>query len=143
MITSPIWYGDGGFVVRITSLFHFSCMCLIWFDIDIFSWIFVMKMLLSLQAVTTWNLLHFPGRFWLDTTSRTCFTVVSYFMTTPRIQKVVLFLYGNTCVHGLLFVDWYIYDILWCSQYFTTIPIGLTLGGKLTLTSNISYLTNG
>ena len=79
----------------------------------------------------------------LDIAFRTCWTVVDYFMPILSIQTLVLFLSGKEWFHGMLFVYWDIYDILLCPQYCATIPIVVPLGGKLTLTSNISYLMKG
>ena len=33
--------------------------------------------------------------------------------------------------------------MLWCSQYWETMPIGVPLGAKVTLTSIVSYLIKG
>ena len=65
------------------------------------------------------------------------------FLTILRIQTLVLFLVGTVWLHGLLFYDWEMYDMLWCSQYCVTIPMGVHIGGKLTFPSNISSLIKG
>ena len=74
---------------------------------------------------------------------KTFWAVVGYFLPILRIQKIVLFLAGNSLFHGLLFFDWVVYDIFWCSKYCATMPMGMPLGGKLALTSNISSLMKG
>ena len=102
-----------------------------------------LKMSLSLRAVMTWTLLHFPVSCWIDMASKKCWTVFGYFLPMIRIQTLFLFLSGNAWFHGLLFFDWEIYYMFWCSQYFATMPIGVPLGGKFTLTSNIPYLMEG
>ena len=112
---------------RLSIFFPMAWMCLIWFNMHLFSC----------------TLLHFPVSFWLEMDSKTCWTFVGSFLTIMRIQTLVLFLYGNELFYGLLFVDWWIYDTLWCSWYFVKIPIGAPLGGKLTLASNISSLMKG
>ena len=43
----------------------------------------------------------------------------------------------------MLFSDLEIYGMFCCSQYCVIIPLGLPLGGKFTLTSNISSLIKG
>ena len=95
---------------------------------------------LFLRSVMTWTLLHFTVICWLGIASRTCWDALGYFLPIPRIQTLVLFLYGKEWFHGLLFFDWEIYDMLWCSHYCATIPIGVPPGGKLTWPSNISSL---
>ena len=143
MTTYPIWSGVGGFVGRLISLFPIYWMCVIWLNMDIFSWIFVMKMLLSLQYVMTWTLLHFSVSCWIDISSRMFWTVFGSFMPILRIQKLVLFIGGKSLFHELLFVELEIYDMLWCSHYCATIPRVVPLGVKSTWTSNISYLVKG
>ena len=138
MITSPIWFGVGVFLGRLIGLFNIDCMCLILLNIDIFYWIFFPTIFFSLRSVMTWNMLHFPDSFWLDISSITCWKIIGYFITMLGIQKLVLFLDGKSCFHGLLFIDWEIYDMLWCSLYCATIPIGVRISGKSNLTSNIS-----
>ena len=135
--------GVGGFVGRLISFSPIDWMCLIWFDMHLFSWIFFLTIYLPLQAFMTFTLLHLLVSCWLDMDSKNCWTVVGSFMPMLRIQKLVLFLAGNEWFHGLLYFDWEIYDRLWCSQYCATMPMGVTLGGKLTLNSNISYLMQG
>ena len=135
----PIWSGVGGFLWKLISLFSISWMCLIWLNVHLFSWILVLKIILSLRDVMTCTLLHFPVIFWLEMYYKTCWTVVGSFLTIMRIQTLILFLSGDRLFHGLLFVDWYIYYMLWCSHHCDTIPMGVPIGVKLTLTSNISY----
>ena len=55
-------------------------------------------------------------------------TVVGYFLPMMSIQKSVLFLSEKAWLHELLFVDWEIYDMLWCSQYCAKISRGVPLG---------------
>ena len=64
------------------------------------------------------------------------------FLPMMRIQELVLFISRKAWFNGILFYDWLIYDMLWCSQYCDTITIGVPLGGILTRTSNISSLIN-
>ena len=129
LTTSPIWYSFVGFVGRLISLLLMACMCLIWLNIHIFYWILVLMMSLSLQDMMICTLLHFPVNLLFDMDSKTCLTDVGYFMTMLRIQALVPFLYGNAWLRGLLFSDWDIYFMLWCSQYCVTIPMGVSLGG--------------
>ena len=131
------------FLVRLISLFLMTCMCLIWLNMHMFFWRLVMIMSLSLWSVITCTLLHFPVSSWLDMASKTCWTVFGSFMLILRIQKLVLFLSGNEWLHGLLFSDWDMYNMLWCSHYCVQIPMGLPLRGKLKFTSNISSLIKG
>ena len=118
-------------------------MCLIWLNMDLFSWRFVLGVFLSLQDVMTWTLLHFLVSFWIDIDYTTCFTGVGCFMLIFRIQTFVRFISGTAWFHGLLFVYWEIYGVLWCSQYCDMIPIVVPLGEKLIWTSNISSLMKG
>ena len=143
LTTSPLWYGVGGFLGRPISVFPMACMFLIWLNIRLFSWILVMMISLSIRSVIPCNLLHFPVICWLDMASKTCWTVVSHFLTMLRIQTLVLFLAGNAWLNGLLFSDLHIYGMLWCSKDCVTIPMGVLLGGKLTLTLNISSFIKG
>ena len=143
MNTSPIWYFVGSFVGRLIGLFPMNWMCMIWLNTYLFYWRLVLIMYLSLRAVMTRTLLHFPVSFLLEMDYKTCWTVVGYFLPMPRIQKMVLFLDGNKWLHGLLFAYWLIYDILWCSKYCVKMPMGILLGRKLILTSNISSLIKG
>ena len=117
-----------------------SCMCLIWLNMHLFYWILVLMISSSLRAVMTCILLNFPVSFWLDMASITCWTDVGYFLPMLIIQKLVLSLAVNVWLHGIIFYDWEMYDMLWCSQYWVTIQMGLPLGRKLILPSNISYL---
>ena len=65
--------------------------------------------------------------------------VVVYFLTMLNIYTLVLFIEikSQSCV--ILFVYWDIYYMLGCSQYMETKPIGVLHGGKVIVTSNISY----
>ena len=143
MTTSPIWSGIGGSVGRIISLFLIYCMCMIWLNMDIFYWRFVLTIFLSLRALMAWELLSFRFSCWPDISSRTCWTDIGSFLSILRVQTLVPFFPGKALFQGLFFVDWEIYDMLWCSHYCATIPIRITLGGKLKLTSNISFFVNG
>ena len=112
-ITNIIWWWR---LCRIlTSFFHISWIYLILFNIYLFSWILFLTMLLSLLYVMALTLLNFPIRCWLDIASRTCCTIFGYFLTIIRIQILVLFISSKAWFRGLLFVDWDIYDMLWCS----------------------------
>ena len=137
MIKSTIWYDVGGFVGRLISLLPISWIFMIWLNMDLFYWRFVLAIFLYLRAVIAWTLLYFPVSCWLDISSRTYWNVVGYFLPMLSIQKLVLFLDGKVLLHGLLFVDWEIYDMLWYSQYCVTIAIGVHTGGKLTWTSKV------
>ena len=125
------------FLGRIISFLPMACMCLIWLNMHLFSWRLVLIMYLYLRAVMKCTRLHFPVIFWLEMASKTCWTVVGSFLPLLKIQKCVLFLSGNAWFHGLLFYDWEMYDMLWCSHYCVTIPMLVPLGGKLTFNSNI------
>ena len=80
---------------------------------------------------------------WLGMCSENYWTVVGSFLPMMRIQSLVLFIAVKEKYHGLLFFDWKIYDVLWCSKYCDTMTIGVPIGGKFTLTSNISSLMKG
>ena len=54
-----------------------------------------MIMSLSLRAVITCILFHFPVNFWIDMASKNCWTVVGSFLLIMRIQTLVLFLTVN------------------------------------------------
>ena len=142
MTTSPIWSGVGDFLGRIIIFpYGLDVSYLIQYKsvlLKIFLAIF-----LSLQDVMKWTLLHFPVSFWLDIVYGTCWTVVGYFIKIINIYTLVLFCAVKSKFQGILFVYWEIYDMLWCSHYFATIPIGVPLGGKLSVTSNISYFVKG
>ena len=124
-------------------MFPIYWMCMIILNMDIFDWILVLAVLLSLRAVMTCTLLYFNVSFWLDTAYKLFWNVIGSFIPIMRINKLVLFIAGMSWFHGILFFDWEIYDMFWCSQYCDTITIGLPLGGKLTWTSNIPYLMTG
>ena len=100
-------------------------------------------MFLSMRDVIKWTLLNFPVSCWIDISDRTCCTVVGYFLLMTRIKTLVLFISWKEWFHGLLFLEWEIYDILLCSQYFASIPIGVYPFGKLTLDSNIQPFMKG
>ena len=141
--TSTIWSIVGGFVGRLIIFFSISCMCLIWLNMHLFSWILVLMISLSLRVVMTCTLLHFPVSFWSDMNSKTFFTDVGYFLPIMRIQTFFLFIFGNAWFHRLLFSDWYMHDMLLCSQCCVVIPMVVPLGGKSILTSNILSLIEG
>ena len=143
MTKSSIWSGVGGFVVKLISLYPISWSCLIWLNMNLFSWRLVLIMFLSLRDVMTCTLLYFYFNIWLEMASKTCWNVFGTFMLILSIQSLVLFLSGNTWSHGLLFSDWEIYDMLWCSQYCVLMPMEVHLSGNFTLTSDISYLIKG
>ena len=83
--------------------FPVAWMCPIWFNMDMFPWWFVLKILLSLRSVNIWILLHFPVIFWLGIASMNCGTNVGHFLPIMRICVLVLFLSGEARSHGLLF----------------------------------------
>ena len=118
-------------------------MCIILLNMNIVYRRLVLMIYLSLRAVMKCTLLNFPVCFWLDMASRTWCADVGYFLPMMSIQKVFLFIAVNAWFHGLLFSDWDMYDMLWCSQYCVVMPMGVPLGGKLTVHSNISYLIKG
>ena len=86
----------------------------------------------------TCTMMHFSVSCFLEMASKNYWTDVYSVLPMPKIQELVLFLAGNTWLHEMFFYL-YMYDVLWCSQYCVTIPMGLSLGGRLTLPSNISY----
>ena len=131
------------FFRKTNYFFPITPMSLIWLNMDIFPWILVLAMFLSLQYVMMQNLLHFTFNFLLDIDYKTCWNVVGYFLPMLRIQTLALFLYWKVLFNGLLFVDWEIYEMLWCSHYYDPIPIGAPICGKSTKTSNISSLIKG
>ena len=130
-------------VLEFFILLLMAWMCLILLNIHLFSWRLVLIISLSLRAVMICTLLHFPLSCWLEMDSKNYWTVVGSFLQMIRIQTLVLFLYVNAWFHRMLFSDWEIYYMLWFSPYCVTMPMGLPLDGKLTLTSNISYFING
>ena len=141
LTTSPIWSGVGGFLGRRISLLPTAWMCLIWLNMHLFPWILVLIMSLSPRDMMTRTLLYFTVSCWLDMASKTFWNVVDYFLPITRIQTVVLFRSGISWLHGVLFVDREVYDMLWGLQYCATVPMGVPISRKLMLTSNISYLT--
>ena len=118
-------------------------MCLIWSNMHLFSWILVLIMSLYLRDVMTWTLLHFPVSCWLEMDYKTCWTVIGSFMPILRTQTLILFLSINKWFYAMLFANWEIYDMLWCSQCCVIIPMEVPLGGKSTLAWNISTLIKG
>ena len=142
LTTSPIWSGVGGFVGRLISLFQMAYMCMIWLNMNLFSWRLVLMVSLSLMVVMTCTLLRFPMSFLLEMDSKTCWTDFVSFLPMPRIQILVLFIDINVWFRGRLFYGWEMYDMLWCAQYCVIIPMGVPLGVKSTLPSKISSLIN-
>ena len=140
---SPIWSGVVDFLFRLISLFLVAFMCLIWFNIHISYWRLLPMMSLSLREVITCTLLHFPVSWWLDMAYRTWCADVGSFLPMLRIQPFVLFISGNAWFHGMLFSDWEMYDMLWCSQYCVVISMGALLDGKSTLPPNTISLIKG
>ena len=134
-------------MLDILKEYKFACSqwpgCVWFYWICIYFWRLVLVMSLSLWVVMACTLLHCPVSWWLDMDSKNCWTDVGSFLPMMKIQTLVLFLSGNAWFNGLLFSDWVMYDILWCSQYCAIITMGVTLGGKLTVPSNISYLIKG
>ena len=106
LTTSPMLSGVGGFLVRLITLFRIALIYLIWLKMDMFSWIFVIKISLSLCAVITWTILHMSVRCWPDMVSMTCNTIVGYFLTMLIIHSLVIFIEDTARFHGVLFVDW-------------------------------------
>ena len=103
LTTSPIWYGDGGFYGIIISLFSSSWMCLIWFNMDRFYQIFVIKILFSLCDAMTWIFLNLTVIYWAETVSMTCCADVVTFHTIIIIHALVLSLACDDWFHGVLF----------------------------------------
>ena len=91
----------------------------------------------------TQNLLHIPVSCWLYLCSRTFWNVIGSFIQMLRIHAFVMFCAVKARFQRLLFVEWNIYDMLRCSYYCVTIPIGLTIGRKLKVTLNVSSLMKG
>ena len=81
----------------------------------------VLTIFLSLWDMMMWTFLHFIFSYWLEMAYKTCCTFVGYFLTMLRIQKLFLSLAGMVWFHGILIFDWEIYDMLWWTQYFSTI----------------------
>ena len=108
-------------------------MCLIWLNMHLFSWRLVLRMSLSLQVVMECNVFNIHMSFWIEMDSKTRWTDVGSFMQMLRIQKLVLFLAGNSWLHGILFYYWDIYDMLWCSQYCVIIPMGVPCWWKMNI----------
>ena len=115
-------------------------MCLILLNMHLLYWILVLMMSLSLRVLLTCTQLDFPVSCWLGMASKKCCIGVGSFLPMLRIQTFVLFLSGNEWYHGMLFSDWEMYYMLWCSQCCVVISMGLPLGVKLTLSSNILSL---
>ena len=105
LTTSPMWSGIGGFVGRLMSLFPMVSMCLIWLNMDLFSWIFSLKIFLPLCYVTTWILLYLTLICWLDMASVTCCTDVGYFLPILIIHTLVLFILGSSLFYGIFFTE--------------------------------------
>ena len=59
----PIWYGVGGFLVRLISLLPIVWMCIIWLKVDMFPWRLFFTVFLCLRSVMTWIILHVTVRF--------------------------------------------------------------------------------
>ena len=113
LTTYPLWYCIGCFVWGLIILFIMFWRCMIWLDIDLFSWRFVLTIFLSLRVVMTWTLLHLPVTCLLNMASKNCCTVVGYFMPMFNIKKGVLFLSRKEWFHGLIFIEWeinYLFD---------------------------------
>ena len=88
MTILSIWSGVGGFVGRLISLFPIAWMCLIWFNIDLFYWIFVLTMLLYLRDAVTWTLLHFPFSCWIDIAYITFWTFFLLFFFNDKYTYI-------------------------------------------------------
>ena len=84
-----------------------------------------------------WIIMNLTAICWLEMDSMTCGNVVGYFIPMAIIHTLVIFIAGKSRFHGILFVDWDTYDTLWCSEYWSTIKIGLPLGVKND--SNLRY----
>ena len=131
LTTSAIWSDFEGFVGILIILFPMACMCLVWLNVHLVSWILVLMMFVSRQADNKCTLLHFSVIWWLYKYYKTSWTGFGSFLPMLRIQTFVLYLTGNSRLHGMLFSDWYIYYMLWYSQYCVTMTMGVSLGGKL------------
>ena len=92
---------DNQFVLLFIEYFLFIL------KMDLFSWIFSLKIFLSLRDVTTWILFNLPVICWLDMNSMTCCTVAGYYFPMIRIYTLVQFLSDNAWLHGILFFDKY------------------------------------
>ena len=112
--TSTIWYGVGSFLVRPIMLFPIHWIFMILLNMDLRYWRLVLKMFLSLRDMMKCNLLYFTVSCWIEMAYKTCWNVVGSFLKMLRIQTLVLFLSVREWLHGMLFVDWEIYDMLWC-----------------------------
>ena len=120
-----------------------ACMCLIWFNMHLFYWILVLMMSLYIRVVITCTLFYFNVSFWPEMAFKFFLTDVGSFLPILKIHPLVLFLAINPLFHWLLFSDWEMYDMFWCSNYFVTMTKVVHIGVKLTLASNISYLIKG
>ena len=140
MTTSEILSSVGGFAEEIVCLFIIAWMSLILFRIYLIAWRFVLEVFLSLRDLLKWTLLYFPVSCLLYIASRNIWAAVGSLFLILRIQPLVLFFAEKAGLHGLLFVDWEIYDMLWCSEYCAMIPTWVTPVSRLSLTSNISSL---
>ena len=87
--TSPMWHGVVWFVGMITNFFHICLMCIIWFNMDIFYWIFFLKILFYLCTLMMWILLHLPVICWFVMDSITCCIDIGSFLNTIRIHTLV------------------------------------------------------
>ena len=133
LTTSTILSYGWVFVGIIISFLQIAWMILIWFNMHIFYWGFVMIMCLCLRVVMACTLLYFPVSCVLDMDFKTFWTVLGSFLSMLSIQTLVLFLDVNSWLCCLLLSGWDVYDMLWCSKYCVTMPMGVPPGGKFTL----------
>ena len=103
------------------SFFPIAWMCL-------FYWRWIgfledfLKIFFSIRYLMTRIMLHLPVICWFDMDSMTCCTVVVSFLIIIITHTLVLFIEGDVWFHGIFFIYWETYDMLWCSQYCSTIP---------------------
>ena len=81
-------------------------MCLILLNMDLFYWIFVLTMFLTLWYLMEWILLNFPVNCLLDIYFIISCTVFVYFPPMLSIHTLFIFPAGKSRFQGLFFVEW-------------------------------------
>ena len=89
LTTSSMWYAVGYFVQIIVRWLYIDLFCLIWLNVDLFSWRFDIKIFFSLRTFVTWILMEVPLVCWIYIDSITCGTVVQYFLQILIIDTLV------------------------------------------------------
>ena len=83
-----MWSSAGWFLERLMSSPPIDWLCLILIEMDIFSWRYNLRILLSLHDVMTWILMHLPMIYWFYMDAMNCCTVVGSCLTTMRIHTL-------------------------------------------------------